>query len=349
METRLKMIALTEEAVQEGSRKKIACEALGVDLRTIQRWQKAPLAADKRKGPSLWKHALSKDEKQKMLNFCNAKEYRNLPANQVVPRLADKGIYIASERSFYRVLAEAKLNKERSNSKPKRNKKPEAIVAKNPLEVWSWDITYLKSPVKGMYYYLYLVMDVYSRMIVGWELREEQTSEISSKMMKRICKKHGIKKGQLILHSDNGGPMKGATMLSTLQKLGVAPSFNRPCVSSDNAYSESLFKTLKYRPGYPSKGFKGLEEAKDWVKNFIHWYNHEHLHSEIKFVTPYSRHTGTDEKVLKNRAKVYAKARSENPLRWFLSRTRNWEKVVKVALNDPNLRKNRQSVMVEAA
>ena len=343
------MITLISEAIEAGARKRVACEALDVSLRTIQRWQMSMLIADKRRGPKVWKHALSKDEKEQILSTCNSKEFRNLSPNQIVPLLADKGVYIASERSFYRVLSEVKLNNERGSSRAKRNKKPEAIVANGPGEVWSWDITYLKCPVKGMYYYLYLVMDIYSRMIVGWELKEEQTSEISSKMMKRICKKHGIKKGELILHSDNGGPMKGATMLSTLQWLGVMPSFNRPSVSSDNPYSESLFKTLKYRPGYPSNGFESIEKAQEWVKNFKHWYNYEHLHSEIKFVTPASRHHGLDEKILKDREKVYLAAKNNNPIRWFKGKVRNWDKVSKVGLNDPNLRKNRQSVMVEAA
>ena len=144
------------------------------------------------------------------------------------------------------------LRTEKTRSKAKRNKKPEAIVANGPLEVWSWDITYLKSPVKGMYYYLYLVMDIYSRMVVAWEIHEEQTSELSSIMISNACKRHKIKRNKIILHSDNGGPMKGATMLATLHKLGISPSFNRPSVSCDNAYSESLFKTLKYKPGYPN-------------------------------------------------------------------------------------------------
>ncbi len=191
-------------------------------------------------------------------------------------------------------------------------------------------------------------MDVYSRMIVGWEIHEEQTSDISSEMIKIIYKRHNIEKGQVILHSDNGGPMKGATMITTLQSLGVMPSFNRPSVSCDNAYSESLFKTLKYRPGYPTN-FESIDDAEKWVKNFVYWYNYEHLHSEIKFVTPYSRHTGADEKILEKRKDVYESAKRNNPIRWFKGKVRSWDKLLKVGLNNPNLRKGRQSVMVEAA
>jgi transposase InsO family protein len=340
---------LIREAVSRGARTFKACETIDLSMRTLQRWKRSPLKCDQRKGPKVYRHALSKAEKDLILEICNEESYRNLSPSQIVPKLADQGIYIASERSFYRVLNENRLNIHRGKSKAKKNKKPLAIVANNPLEVWSWDITYLKSPVKGIYYYLYLVMDVYSRMIVGWEVQEEQTSEISSKMMKRICKEHEIEKESLILHSDNGGPMKGATMICTLQSLGVMPSFNRPSVSSDNAYSESLFKTLKYRPGYPKNGFESLEDANLWVANFIHWYNFEHLHSEIKFVTPYSRHTGEDQEILAKRREVYKKAKEKNEVRWFLGKTRNWDKPLKVGLNDPNLRKGIQTVMVEAA
>lgn len=349
LEERFKILSLVNEGVELGASKSVVCELLGIDLRTVQRWQKDPLRFDGRKGPDKVSHALTQEEKDGILKTCNEVRFRNLSPSQIVPKLADEGHYMGSERSFYRVLAERDMNKERTGTKPRINKKPEAIVANGPLEVWSWDITYLKSPIRGSYYYLYMVMDIYSRMIVGWDLQEEQTSEISSQMLKRICNKHGVKKGSLILHSDNGGPMKGATMLSTLQKLGVVPSFNRPSVSSDNAYSESLFKTLKYRPGYPSEGFASLEDAKIWVIKFIHWYNHEHLHSEIKFVSPYSRHTGTDQKILEGRKIVYEEAMKKNPARWALGKARNWNKIHKVGLNNPNLRKNRQTVMVEAA
>jgi len=198
--------------------------------------------------------------------------------------------------------------------------------------VWSWDITYMKSPVKGMYYYLYLVMDVFSRFIVGWVVEEVESAEHAARLITRACSEQGVMEHSLTLHADNGGPMKGATMLSTLQELHVAPSFSRPSVSDDNPYSESLFKTLKYRPSYPDGAFASLEEARTWVTKFVHWYNTEHLHSGIRFVTPQSRHHGQDTAILENRHTVYEAAKLANPLRWS-GRTRDWSVISEVRLN----------------
>ncbi len=156
--------------------------------------------------------------------------------------------------------------------------------------------------------------------------------ETSSTLLTRACEKENVQKDQLFLHSDNGGPMKGATMLATLQKLGVMPSFSRPKVSDDNPYSESLFRTLKYRPTYPTRAFKSIEDARSWVKVFVQWYNYEHLHSGIKFVTPASRHAGEDAEILAKRKIVYERARNSNPSRW-IKRSRDWTPVDVVVLN----------------
>lgn len=194
--------------------------------------------------------------------------------------MADKGIYIASESSFYRILKALGQLTHRLASKPKRNiNKPTAFVALKPNQIYSWDITYLPTSIKGMFYYLYLVMDVYSRKVVGWQIYTQELSSHASNMVKDICDKEGIKPDQVTLHSDKGGPMKGATMLATLQKLGVVPSFTRPSVSNDNPYSESLFRTLKYRPEYPKDAFGDLQSARSWVAGFVAWYNTKHLHS----------------------------------------------------------------------
>jgi putative transposase len=151
-------------------------------------------------------------------------------------------------------------------------------------------------------------------------------------VMVDICLREGVKPGQVTLHSDNGGPMKGATMLATLQELGVVPSFSRPSVSNDNPYSESLFKTLKYRPDYPDKKFADLDAARQWVGEFITWYNHQHLHSGIKFVTPQQRHLGLDKEILRRRHTVYQQAKTNHPNR-FSKETRNWEHQTQVYLN----------------
>ncbi|RPH47672.1 MAG: transposase, partial [Desulfobacteraceae bacterium] len=150
-------------------------------------------------------------------------------------------------------------------------------------------MTYLKSVIKGLFYYLYMIVDIFSRMIVGWSIHPEESADHAGRLISDACLTQGVARDQLILHSDNGGPMKGATMLVTLQFLGVLPSFSRPRVSDDNPYSESLFKTLKYRPEYPDKPFSSIEDAEVWVQAFVNWYNYEHLHSSINYVTPYSR------------------------------------------------------------
>jgi len=186
--------------------------------------------------------------------------------------------------------------------------------------------------VQGLYYYLYLALDVFSRFIVGWVVEEVESADHAARLISRACLEQEVREDTLTLHADNGGPMKGATMLATLQKLHVAPSFSRPSVSDDNPFSESLFKTLKYRPSYPGGAFASLEEARTWVEKFVHWYNTEHLHSGIRFVTPQSRHDGQDIEILSRRHAVYENAKLAHPLRWS-RQTRNWTPITEVRLN----------------
>jgi transposase InsO family protein len=226
-----------------------------------------------------------------------------------------------------------KESRHRQKSKPTRqSKKTRAVIATAPNQLYSWDITYLPTQIKGIFLYLYLVVDIYSRKIVGWQVYENESSALAGELMKDICQREGIKQEQVTLHSDNGSPMKGATMLATLQQLGVIPSFSRPSVSNDNPYSESLFRTLKYRPEYPEKPFTGLVAARDWVQSFVHGYNTEHFHSAIKFITPEQRHAGKDREILDKRKVVYEQAKSRNPTRWS-GDIRNWNPVKDVYLN----------------
>ncbi len=254
------------------------------------------------------------------------------PPSQIVPSLADKGTYVASESSFYHVLKANKLAAHRGKSKPAVRQKPKELTATGPNQIYSWDITYLKSEVAGIFFYLYFFMDIYSRKIVGYGVHEEQSAEHASVMIEAICTAEGISRDQLTLHSDNGGPMKGATMVATLKRLGVIPSFSRPSVSDDNPYSESLFKTTKYCPQYPGKPFESVHAALGWVKTFVAWYNEDHLHSGIRYVTPGSRHRGEDMEILSARDKVYAAAKKRRPNRWS-RQTRNWGHIKDVFLN----------------
>jgi transposase InsO family protein len=175
-------------------------------------------------------------------------------------------------------------------------------------------------------------MDVFSKSIVGWACYEEESSVHASELMQDICWRENIKPQQVTLHSDNGGPMKGSTMLAMLQQLGVTPSFSRPAVSNDNPYSEALFKTLKYRPDNALKSFADVASASAWVERFVNWYQHEHRHSAIRFVTPAQRHAGLDRSILARRESVYVSARLRHPERWT-NGTRNWKPVTVVHLN----------------
>lgn len=327
------ILGLLDEAQRGGARLVPACETLGIAKRTVERWRSQEVCDDRREGPmSPPPNKLTQQERQKIVSTMNGPEYRDLSPNQIVPLLADKGHYLGSESSFYRILREEALQHHREPSRPARHTRPEEKVATGSNQVWSWDITYLASPVRGRFFYLYLVMDVWSRKIIGWEIHPVEDMALSSLMIRRLCEENDITPDQLKLHADNGGPMKGATMLATLEKLGVAASFSRPRVSDDNPYSESLFRTLKYRPEYPRRPFESIEAANAWVFGFVRWYNEEHLHSEISFVTPGDRHAGRDTTILKNREKVYEQAKNKNPNRWS-GKTRNWTTPTKVVLN----------------
>jgi len=333
LEDRQSCIALVKQAQASGAGRAASCEVLDISLRTLERWEKQPDQGDQRRGPdTVCGHALSDNEKQAIVAVCNSSAYRDLSPWQVVARLADRGVYLGSQSSFYRVLKQTDQLSYRQQSKPPVHSRPKDLTARNPNEVWSWDITYLNSPIRGAYYYLYLVEDIFSRMIVGWAVQEEQSAEHGARLIDRTCQEHGIARGQLTLHADNGTPVKGAMLLATLERLGVVPSFSRPRVSDDNPYSESLFKTLKYRPSYPETAFSGIEQAREWVRRFVRWYNTEHLHSAIRFVTPGCRHLGLDKAILAKRAAVYENAKRLKPLRWS-GPTRNWSPIAEVYLN----------------
>jgi putative transposase len=192
--------------------------------------------------------------------------------------------------------------------------------------------TYLPTQLRGKFFYLYLFVDLFSRKVVGWQVFDSESAEQAAQLLQDICLRRAIAPNQLTVHSDNGSPMKGETMLATMQRLGVAHSRSRPSVSNDNPYSESLFKTLKYRPQLPLTAFADLLCARRWVAAWVRWYNEEHRHSAIRYVTPNERHARLDEKLLQARAEVYESARQKNPLRWS-KQTRDWGFIDTVTLN----------------
>lgn len=335
-------IELIDEARASGARQSKACNEVGISARTYQRWQANGLEDQRSRVTKQPGNKLSEHERQAIIDTCNQEPYRSLTPKQIVPKLADQGIYLASESTFYRVLREEGMINHRGRVNSPSHSKPDSHTAEGPNEVWSWDITYLASSVKGMFYYLYLFMDIYSRKIVGWEIYENESSEQAADVLRKARLNEAANAAQtLILHSDNGSPMKGATMLATMQKLGVVPSFSRPSVSNDNAYSESLFKTLKYVPSYPTKPFGSISQARQWVADFVQWYNHEHQHSGLKYVTPAQRHSGQDIVILKQRKALYEAVKKTYPQRWS-GNTRNWEHETVVNLNP---QRNKQAKM----
>jgi transposase InsO family protein len=334
-------IGLVNEAVEAGARREVACQVVGLSARTVERWRGGKLE-DERRGPKTAPaNKLTAAERQEVLRIVNAPRFRDLSPNQIVPLLADEKRYVASESTMYRILREEDLIKHRGPMKAPVRRPPNAHVATGPNQVWSWDITYLKSPIRGVFFYLYMIVDVWSRKVVGWEVHDVENAELAAALFEETCVLLRVNPRGIVLHADNGGPMKGSTMVATLERLGVLPSFSRPHVSDDNPYSEALFRTLKYRPEFPSKPFVDLIAARAWVAGFVRWYNGTHLHSGVRFVTPDARHAGKDAAILAQRHAVYELARAKNPARWTSS-TRNWNPVNEVYLN-PDEAKSKRS------
>lgn len=328
----MNILERVEEAVQAGARRASAAAEAGLDPRTLERWR-AGAEDDGRRGPrTVPKNKLSARERKRVVEVATSREFRDLSPNQIVPRLADKEVYIASEATFYRVLREEKLLAHRSRSAPASPRPRTEHRASAPRQVWSWDITYLRTQIRGRFFYLYLMVDVWSRKIVGSRVEEVECADLASELLKTALAEETHDGKGLVVHADNGGPMKGATMKATMEKLGVVSSFSRPRVSDDNPFSEALFRTAKYWVEYPRKPFASLDEARVWVANFVAWYNTRHLHSGIAFVTPADRHAGRDGAILAQRRAVYARARRRHPERWS-GKARAWEAPAIVRLN----------------
>jgi putative transposase len=336
-EVRIQVVEDIELAVRNGARWQAACAMMGIAATTLRRWKPSgsdAVLVDQR--PTAIRSApgnqLSELERQRILSVCNEPTYSNLPPPQIVPRLADEGIYIASESSFYRVLRSEGQLHHRGRAKRKQLRTPTTHIAVKPNEVWMWDITFLPTRTIGKHYYLYMVEDLYSRLGVHWEVHDCESGEFASTLIAQAvlkCCQHGERP---ILHSDNGSPMKSFTMRAKLEALGIKTSYSRPRVSNDNPYIESMFRTVKYCPQWPSQGFDSIEAAREWVASFMRWYNEEHRHSALRYVTPGERYRGEDQAILENRMTVYQAAKDRNPNRWS-GITRNWQPIGNVALN----------------
>ena len=328
-------IMLISEAKEAGARESIACQELGINQRTLQRWRsKGAPSEDRRplaKRPVPY-NKLSEEETMAVIDTANQPEFQSMPPSQIVPILADRGVYLASESTFYRILRSHDLQHHRGRSSKPVAKPASTHCATAPNQVWMWDITWLPGSAKGIYFYLYLILDLFSRKIVAWDIWLEESAENASILVRRATLSEQRWSRPLVLHSDNGSPMKGASLLETLYALGITPSKSRPRVSNDNPYAESVFRTCKYRPSFPAEGFSDLTAARTWVLAFVHWYNYEHRHSGLNFLTPNQRHAGFGKEILDKRKQVYEQAREIHPERWS-GDIRNWTLEDEVWLN----------------
>jgi putative transposase len=331
-------VELIDEAIQNGARQFMACHELKISERTYTRWKNPSTPLEDRRPGALRPtpaNKLSAEERQEIIAIVTSEKFQSLPPSQIVPRLADEEKrYIASESTMYRILKEANMNHHRGRSLKPQKRPITSHKATGPNQVWMWDITWLPGPVKGFHYYLYLILDLYSRKIVGWEIWPEESSENASILVRKAVFSENLisRKQPLVLHSDNGSPMKGVSLMETLNKLGITSSKSRPRVSNDNPYAESIFRTCKYRPDYPYKGFESIAAARQWVFEFARYYNCEHCHSGLNFLTPNQRHIGMDQTVFSNRTAVYEAAREKHPNRWS-KEIRNWSLETEVWLN----------------
>jgi transposase InsO family protein len=301
------ILELIAEAQAAGVGLAAACRVLEISTRTIERWRLRPEVGDRRCGPHRRPtNALSPTEEAQVMTVLTSSRYAGLSPKQLVPQLADEGLYLASESTMYRLQRRHGLRRtKRLMARTHVTRATTMHHATRSNQVWSWDITWLPTTVRGSYLYLYLIMDVWSRRIVGWRIAERESPDIAATLFNQTCSEGKVDSRGLVLHSDNGAAMRGSTMLSTLRWLGVIPSFSRPHVSDDNPYSEALFRTLKHTPAYPRLPFADLASANRWVARFVDWYNGIHRHSAIRYVTPDQRHYGREGAILGCRHELY--------------------------------------------
>ena len=311
----------------------------GIDACTLRRWKAGDglMQGDRRPDADrpIPSHALSEAERARIIEVANEPRFAETPPARIVPALADEGIYLASESSFHRVLrAHGQMNRRGRAQPPRTSRPPTTHIATRPGEVWCWDVTFLPAQIQGRWFYLYLILDLYSRKIVGFEVHDTDSAEHAAHLARRTALAEGVHAMSVrpVLHGDNGATLKATTVLAMLHWLGIKPSYSRPRVSDDNAFAEALFRTAKYRPEFPLKGFADLDAARQWAARFVQWYNHEHRHSGIRYVTPAQRHAGQDGRMLAARHALYQDARTRNPQRWS-GQTRNWTPVGVVTLN----------------
>lgn len=259
--------------------------------------------------------ALSEQERALVLATLNEDRFCNLAPAEVYATLLDEGTYLCSERTMYRILDEHSQLRERRNQLRHPAYVAPELMANRPNQLWSWDITKLKTFVKGQYLHLYVILDVFSRYVVGWMVADRESGDLAKALIDETCTRQGITPGDLTFHADNGAAMVSQPVALLLASLGITKSHSRPHVSDDNPFSEAQFKTLKYRPDFPER-FASLEHARAFLRDFFAWYNTEHHHGALALLTPHDVHHGLVSERLQNRARVLAAAYAAHPERF---------------------------------
>ena len=310
------MLGMAEElAVTVGVSE--ACRTLGVPRSSLYRARKPQRASSPRPTPP---RALGSSEKVGVRAVLNSERFCDSAPREVYATLLDEGEYLCHWRTMYRILEEHDEVLERRNQRRHPvSVKPE-LRATEPNQLWSWDITQLRGPGR-VHYHLYVILDVFSRFVPGWMIAERELAGLAEQLIAVTCARQGIPRDHLVLHSDRGSAMRSKTVAQLLDDLGVAKSHSRPYTPTDNPYSESQFKTMKYRPEYPAR-FDTQGEARDWARGFFHWYNHEHHHSSLGLMTPAMVHYDLAEMVYEQRRQVLATAHAAHPERFVLGEPR---------------------------
>ena len=287
------------------------CQALGVSRAGLYR-RRRPRREPRRRTPA---RALSETERQEVLQVLHAEPFVDKAPAQVYATLLDQDTYLCSTRTMYRILdTQSEVRERREQLQRPSYKKPE-LLATAPNQVWSWDITKLLGPVKWSYFYLYVILDIFSRYVVGWTVAEGESATLAKRLIAESCEKQRILPGQLLLHADRGAAMTARSVVFLLADLGVTRSHSRPHVSDDNPYSEAQFKTLKYRPDFPDR-FGSIQDATAFCRTFFAWYNGEHRHSGIGLLTPETVHYGRAEAVIAARQQTLSAAYAAHPERF---------------------------------
>lgn len=291
-----------------------ACRALGVAPATMYRRRRPPEPQPPKPRPKPAR-ALSAGERETVLEVLHSERFIDCSPAAVWATLLDEGRYVASERTMYRILAEQGESRERRDQLVHPTYAKPELLATRPNALWSWDITKLLGPAKWTYFYLYVLLDVFSRYVVGWTIQHRESAEVAKDLIAQSIEQQGVEAGQLTVHADRGPAMRSKPVAFLLADLGVTKTHSRPYTSSDNPYSEAQFKTLKYRPGFPDR-FDSILHSRSWGRGFFPWYNHEHRHSGIGLMTPAMVHYGRAEEAREQRARVLAAAYAANPERF---------------------------------